>query len=57
MTLRIGTLGGYVIAFSLTGLLLCALQLLANIIWLAMPPANDVSSTTVLRMHEGCRHP
>ena len=42
MTLRIGGLGGYVIAFSLIGLLLYALQLLPNIIWLAMPPANDV---------------
>ena len=30
------------IAFSLAGLLLYALQLLPNIIWLAMPPANDV---------------
>lgn len=42
MTLRIGSVGGYVIAFSLAGLLLYALQLLPNIIWLAMPPANDV---------------
>jgi hypothetical protein len=42
MTLRIGSIGGYVIAFSLVGLLLYALQLLPNIIWLAMPPANDV---------------
>jgi hypothetical protein len=42
MTLRIGSIGGYVIAFSLAGLLLYALQLLPNIIWLAMPPANDV---------------
>ena len=42
MTLRIGGLGGYLIAFSLIGLLLYALQLLPNIIWLAMPPANDV---------------
>ena len=42
MSLRFGTIGGYAIAFSLTGLLLYALQLLPNIIWLAMPPANDV---------------
>jgi hypothetical protein len=42
MTLRIGSIGGYVIAFSLAGLLLYALQLLPNIIWLAMPPASDV---------------
>ena len=42
MTLRIGSIGDYVIAFSLTGLLLYGLQLLPNIIWLAMPPANDV---------------
>ena len=42
MTPRIGSIGTYVIAFSLAGLLLYALQLLPNIIWLAMPPANDV---------------
>ncbi len=42
MALRTGTLGGYVIAFSLTGLFLYALQLLPNIIWLVAPPANDV---------------
>ena len=30
------------IAFSLAGLLLYALQLLPNILWIAMPPANDV---------------
>ena len=42
MSPRIGSVGGYVIAFSLTGLLLYALQLMPNIIWLAMPPANDV---------------
>jgi hypothetical protein len=42
MSLRLGSVGGYAIAFSVTGLLLCALQLLPNIIWLAVPPANDV---------------
>ncbi len=42
MTLKIGSIGSYVIVFSLTGLLLYALQLLPNIIWLATPPANDV---------------
>ena len=42
MSPRIGGIGGYAIAFSLTGLLLYALQLLPNIIWLATPPANDV---------------
>ena len=35
MTVRIGSIGGYVITFSLAGLLLYALQLLSNIIWLA----------------------
>jgi hypothetical protein len=39
MSIRIG---GYVITFSLAGLLLYALQLLPNIIWLAIPPANNV---------------
>ena len=42
MSPRIGSIGGYAIALSLTGLLLYALQLLPNIIWPAMPPASDV---------------
>jgi hypothetical protein len=42
VSLRIGSIGGSAIAFSLTGLLLYAPELLLNIIWLAMPPANDV---------------
>ena len=42
MTLKIGSIGDYVITFSLTGLLLYALQLLPNVIWLAIPPTNDV---------------
>ncbi len=32
----------YKISFSLTGLMLYALQLLPNIIWMLAPPANDV---------------
>ncbi len=42
MTLKIGSIGDYVITFSLTGLLLYAPQLLPNVIWLAIPPTNDV---------------
>ena len=42
MSIGIGGIGGYVITFSLAGLLLYALQLLPNIIWLAIPPANNV---------------
>ncbi len=42
MTLKIGSIGDYVITFSLTGLLLYALQLLPNVIWFAIPPTNDV---------------
>ena len=42
MTVKLGSISDYVIAFSVTGLLLYTLQLLPNIIWLAMPPANDV---------------
>ncbi|MFC3749581.1 hypothetical protein [Paenibacillus sp. GCM10012306] len=32
----------YVLGFSLTGLLLYALQLLPNIVWMLSPPANNV---------------
>jgi len=42
MTWRPASVGGYAVAFSLTGLMFCALQLLPNVVWLAMPPANDV---------------
>ncbi len=42
MTWRFASVGGYAVAFSLTGLILYVLQLLPNIVWLAMPPANDV---------------
>jgi hypothetical protein len=42
MDFRIGAIGDYVVAFSLVGLLLYALQLLPNIVWLVTPPANDV---------------
>jgi hypothetical protein len=42
MDFRIGAIGDYVVAFSLIGLLLYALQLLPNIVWLVTPPANDV---------------
>ncbi len=42
MNLRIGNFGNWAIAFSLTGLIFFALQLLPNIVWLTVPPANDV---------------
>jgi len=42
MTWRFASFEGYAVAFSLTGLVLYVLQLLPNIVWIAVPPANDV---------------
>ena len=42
MTWRFASFEGYAVAFSLTGLVLYVLQLLPNIVWIAVPPTNDV---------------